>query len=82
MKLKKIIFSFAIIILMLQSLAEIVCNATEDESQRVILNDFSEIEKNIEPIKEENENLLNIYSEAAILIEAKTGKILYDKDIY
>lgn len=82
MKLKKIIFSFAIIILMLQSLAEIVCNATEDESQRVILNDFSEIEKNIEPIKEENEDLLNIYSEAAILIEAKTGKILYDKDIY
>ena len=82
MKLKKIIFSFAIIILMLQSLAEIVCNATEEESQRVILNDFSEIEKNIEPIKEENEDLLNIYSEAAILIEAKTGKILYDKDIY
>ncbi len=82
MKLKKIIFSFAIIILMLQSLAEIMCNATEDESQRVVLNDFSEIEKNIEPIKEENENLLNIYSEAAILIEAKTGKILYDKDIY
>ncbi len=81
MKLKKIIFSFAIIILMLQSLAGIICNATE-ESQRVILNDFSEIEKNIEPIKEENEDLLNIYSEAAILIEAKTGKILYDKDIY
>ena len=26
-----------------------------------------------------NEDLLNIYSEAAILIEAKTGKILYDK---
>lgn len=82
MKLKKVIFSFAIIILMLQSLAEIICNATEDESQRVILNDFSEIEKNIEPITEENEDLLNIYSEAAILIEAKTGKILYDKDIY
>ena len=82
MKLKKIIFSFAVIIFMLQCLAGIICNATEDESQRVILNDFSEIEKNIEPIKEENEELLNIYSEAAILIEAKTGKILYDKDIY
>ena len=82
MKLKKIIFSFAIIILMLQSLAEIICNATENNSQRVVLNDFSEIEKNIEPVKEENENLLNLYSEAAILIEAKTGKILYDKDIY
>lgn len=82
MKLKKFIFSFAIIILLLESLAGMICNATEDESQRVVLNDFSEIEKNIEPIKEENENLLNIYSEAAILIEAKTGKILYDKDIY
>lgn len=82
MKLKKLIFSFAIIILLLENLAGMICNATEDESQRVILNDFSEIEKNIEPIKEENENLLNIYSEAAILIEAKTGKILYDKDIY
>lgn len=81
MKLKKIIFSFAIIIFMLQGLAEIICNATEDESQRVILNDFSEIENNLEPI-EDNEDLLNIYSEAAILIEAKTGKILYDKDIY
>lgn len=82
MKLKKIIFSFAIIIFMLQSLAIIICNATEDESQRVILNDFSEIEKNLEPIENKNENLLNIYSEAAILIEAQTGKILYDKDIY
>ena len=82
MKLKKIIFSFAIIIFMLQSFAKLICNATDDNSQRVILNDFSEIEKNIEPIKEENEDLLNIYSEAAILIEAETGKILYDKDIY
>ena len=65
---------------MLEALAGIICNATEDKSQRVVLNDFSEIEKYIEPINEENEELLNIYSEAAILIEAKTGKILYDKD--
>lgn len=80
MKLKKLIFSFAIIILMLQTMAEIICNATEGESQRVVLNDFSEIENNLEPIKDENN--LNIYSEAAILIDASTGKILYDKDIY
>ena len=80
MKLKKLIFSFTIIILMLQTMAGIICNATEDESQRVVLNDFSEIENNLEPI--EDENNLNIYSEAAILIDASTGKILYDKDIY
>ena len=78
MKLKKIIFSFAIIIFMLQSLAGIICNATE-ESEQVVLNDFSEIENNLEPTEE---NELNIYSEAAILIDAETGKILYDKDIY
>ena len=53
MKLKKLIFSFAMIIFMLEILAGIICNATEDKSQMVILNDFSEIEKNIEPIKEE-----------------------------
>ena len=82
MKLKKIIFSFAIIIFMLQSLAKVICNATEDKSQRIVLNDFSEIQNNLEPVQEEIENRLNIYSEAAILIEAKTGKILYDKDIY
>ena len=74
MKLKKLIFSFAIIILILQSFTGIRCNATEDEGQRVILNDFSELE--------DDNNKLNIYSEAAILIDAQTGKILYDKDIY
>lgn len=78
MKLKKIIFSFAIIIFMLQSLAGIICNATED-SKQVVLNDFSEIENTLEPVEE---NGLNIYSEAAILIDAETGKVLYDKDIY
>ena len=81
MKLNKIVFSFAIIILMLQCFAKIICNATEDKSQRVVLNDFSEIGENLEPVQD-NENLLNIYSESAILIESKTGKILYDKDIY
>ena len=79
MKLKKIIFSFAIIVLMLQSLAGIICNATENESQRIVLNDFSELENNTELI---DDNKLKIYSEAAIVIEGETGKILYDKDIY
>ena len=79
MKLKKLIFSFAIIIFMLQGMAGIICNATE-ESFRVVLNDFSEIENSIEPV--EDKNKLNIYSEAAILIDAQTGKILYEKDIH
>lgn len=79
MKLKKLLFSFAIIILILQNMLGIICNATED-SLRVILNDFSEIENSIEPIEDKNE--LNIYSEAAILIDAETGKILYDKNIH
>lgn len=82
MKLKKIIFSFAIIIFLLQFCIEIICNATESESQIVILNDFSEIKKDLEPVEDKNENMPNIYSESAILIEAQTGKILYDKDIY
>ena len=42
---------------MLQGLAEIICNATEDESQRVILNDFSEIENNLEPIEAYHQRL-------------------------
>lgn len=79
MKLKKLLFSFAIIILILQNMLGIICNATED-NLRVILNDFSEIENSIEPIEDKNE--LNIYSEAAILIDAETGKILYDKNIH
>ena len=80
MKLKKVIFSLAMFFLILQSVL-IPSDAIENNGQIVILNDFSEIEKNLESIKEED-NLLKIYSEAAILIEAKTGKILYDKDIY
>ncbi len=79
MKLKKIIVSFAIIFILLQTIFGIICNAN-NESQIVILNEkkenINEIEGNS---KKEN---LNIYSESAILIEATTGKILYEKDMY
>ena len=83
MKFKKLIFSFAMIILIFQYGFEIICNATEENNSRtVILNDFSEIQQNLEPVEDTNQSGLNIYSESAILMEAKTGKVLYDKDIY
>ena len=82
MKLKKILLSITVIFLMLQVIAETTCNAIDNDTERVILNDFSEIEKNVDPVEEQVQNMLNIYSEAAILIEAQTGKILYDKDMY
>lgn len=82
MKLKKIILSFTIIIFIIQYGFGIICNATEKESQIVILNDFSEIQQNLEPMESSNENELKIYSEAAILIDKTTGKVLYNKDMY
>lgn len=79
MKLKKIIFCFTIIFILVESIFGMVCKATND-NEIIILNEkqqnIKEIEKNVK-----NENL-NIYSEAAILIEASTGKILYEKDIH
>lgn len=82
MKLKKIIISIVIAFFLIQCVLEISCNATEElvnDSQIVILNDdkINHIDENIE-----NNEELKIYSEAAILIEAKTGKILYEKDIH
>ena len=54
----------------------VLCNFcfAEEENIRVVLNDFQEIEST----KQEPQ----IYSESAILIEQKTGEILYEKDIY
>lgn len=125
MKLKKIILSFTIIILIFQYGFQIICNATEEQKESVDLdNQLENIEitninqtDNIEQINDnkiENIDLINnnsqienieqtinnnqiendeninntvndelkIYSEAAILIEATTGEILYEKDIY
>ena len=79
MKQKKIIISFAIIFILLQNIFCIICKAN-DESEIVILNEQKEDISDIE--NEAKNGNLNIYSEAAILIEATTGKILYEKDIH
>lgn len=75
MKLKKIIVSIITIIMMIQIFFGVIVNATE--SQVVVLNDYTS--QNNEQKVEEN-NGLNIYSEAAILMEPKTGKVLYEKN--
>lgn len=57
-----------------------ICIATENGEQylTVVLNDFS----NNGQINEEQNSGMQIYSESAILMEQKTGKILYEKDIH
>lgn len=76
MKLKKIIISFVIIIILMQNLLSIICKANDD-SEIVILNEQKDNTEN-----EVKKITPNIYSESAILIEATTGKILYEKDIH
>ncbi len=79
MKQKKIILSFAVIFVILQSIFGIVCQAN-NESEIIILN---EKQNNVEEIQRNTtKEDLNIYSEAAILIEASTGKILYEKEAH
>lgn len=79
MKLKKIIISFVIIFILIQNTLNIICKAN-DGSEIVILNEQKNNTNNAEnEVKKENPN---IYSESAILIEATTGKILYEKDIH
>lgn len=70
MKLKKIIIT-TILILLISNLS--VVNAVENDNEQVVLND-NELNNN------EESQELKIYSESAILIEQKTGKILYEKD--
>lgn len=81
MKLKKLIYSIAIIIFIMQCGFEVPCKATE-QTEKVILNDQNEVSENIEQQEFIEEGNPKIYSEAAILIESKTGKILYEKNIY
>lgn len=86
MKIKKTIICLLLIIFIMQF--AIVSNAT-DETEKIILND---IKNNTEYNNEENLNTnqeilenneeLKIYSEAAILIEGKTGKVLYEKSMH
>ncbi len=73
-KLKIIILNFIILHLLLLN----ICFATEisDDYIKVVLNENDKILNHIE------EPELKIYSESAILIEQRTGKILYEKNIY
>ena len=73
MKRRKVITLFSIIIFLVQ----IVCYA--EEKTEIVLNDEN-IEQIYETIDENQE--MNIYSEAAVLMEAKTGKVLYDKNMH
>ena len=73
MKAKK---KYAIIIFMLQGLAEIICNATEEESQRVVLNDFSEIENNLEPIEAYHQRLDEIKRINKFIYKLCTGGVI------
>lgn len=77
MELRKLIVSFILIIFLLHYKFQIICNATE-EYETVILNDIVQTEEVTEEITN-NENIeetngLNIYSEAAILMDATTRK--------
>ena len=69
---KKIIMSFAVIFILLQSIFTLASQAN-NENEIIILN---------ENINKSTKDELNIYSESAILIEATTGKILYEKDMH
>ena len=68
-----------IIQLILQLCCLTYCMATEEQ----FINVDNELinQENINIVEEQNEGM-RIYSESAILIEAKTGKVLYDKDMY
>lgn len=74
MKRRKVIALFSIIIFLVQ----IMCYA-EEEKTEIVLNDEN-IEQLYESIDEKKE--MNIYSESAVLMEAKTGKVLYDKNMH
>lgn len=69
---KKIIISFAVIFILLQSIFTLASQAN-NENEIIILN---------ENINKSTKDELNIYSESAILIESTTGKILYEKDMH
>ncbi len=73
MILKKVMITFMLFMAIFYN----TCMATEmkDKYLTVVLNDF-----NNETQSKSNE--IQIYSESAILMEQKTGKILYEKDIH
>ncbi len=79
MRLKKIIIYYCIFCILLFNFLQVF--AIEQDSENI----NSSEDTNISQESEENsssENEMKIYSEAAILIEEKTGKILYEKNIH
>ena len=80
MKLKKKNIMIFIIIIIIQCILCNICFATEtnDKNIKVVLNEAQTINN----IEQTDNPEIKIYSEAAILIEQKTGEILYEKDIY
>lgn len=72
MRLKKI--CIIILAVMIQSIFSNICVATENIKVVLNENQVNEVEENTDEMK--------IYSESAILMEQKTGEILYDKNIY
>lgn len=76
MKFKNIIIFYCIFSILLFIFSQVF--ATEQNSENI--NNTENIIVNQENITPEGE--MRIYSEAAILMEEKTGKILYEKNIY
>ena len=73
MKLKKIIISLILCLFLFSN----ICFAKPKEEYVIVLN--GDEEDKVEIPEDENEK---IYSEAAILMEKQTGKVLYEKNIY
>ena len=83
MKYKKILISIMLSIVLLRS----CCSMATEQHVEENLDNIQSTEDSIDNINdninnEENNNELKIYSESAILIESKTGKILYEKNIH
>ena len=76
MKLKNIIIYYCIFFILFFYILPVY--ATEQNTLNS--NNVETTEEN--QISDESSEEMKIYSEAAILIEAKTGKILYEKNIY
>lgn len=84
MNFRKIIITFLVIIFIIQEYLLISSNASQQsECIKVVLDDdvYNPNLINNESLSNNNDEI-KIYSESAILIEEKTGKILYEKDIH
>ncbi len=75
---RKLVYIFLIIIIVqfiFYNKSKATENINPNEQLKVVLNDNELVEQSLN-------NEMKIYSESAILMEEKTGKILYEKDIH